>query len=409
MVGKKFIYIVFSVFFSFILVLFSGCDVNFVKENTSSKVSTEGEKEITSLQSENKKTDTLRALWLSCYDMKKTTGYSKKEFEAFAKEVVNNAYLLGYNTIFFHIRPFGDAFYKSSLFPFSEFLTGTRGQDPGFDPLEILIAQAKDKGIELHGWINPYRMSQNDDYNNLTEDELLRSWLNDKSGRAKAFGGRFYLDPGQPDCIDLVLRGVKEVLENYNIDGIHFDDYFYPTTSLEFDADTYKAYTEKGGRLSLADWRRANVNSLVASVYRLCEKYNKPFGISPSAHISQDKTDKNYNENYADIALWLKEEGFVHYITPQLYFGYDYKAEAFRFDNLLELWKGIPKRDGVLIFIGIGAYKTDEPTAADGEEWQQKGKDLVLRQMQDCIDKGFDGYSVFSYRQVVKYNLNGPD
>lgn len=406
MVGKRFIYIVFSVFFSFILVLFSGCDVNFVKENTSFKVSTEGEKEITSLQSENKKTDTLRALWLSCYDMKKTTGYSKKEFEAFAKEVVNNAYLLGYNTIFFHIRPFGDAFYKSSLFPFSEFLTGTRGQDPGFDPLEIFIAQAKDKGIELHGWINPYRMSQSDDYNNLTEDELLRSWLNDKSGRAKAFGGRFYLDPGHPDCIDIVLKGVKEVLENYNIDGIHFDDYFYPTTSPEFDKDTYSTYTKNGGKLSLDDWRRANVNSLVASVYRLCGRYKKTFGISPSAHISLDKTDKNYNEAYADIALWIREEGFVNYIAPQLYFGYEYKTEEFKFNNLLNLWGNMPKEKNISVYIGIGAYKIDQPTAADGDEWKRQGKELVLRQISDCLDKGFDGYAVFSYEQAVKYNLN---
>jgi uncharacterized lipoprotein YddW (UPF0748 family) len=339
--------------------------------------------------------------------MENITGYSKESFEAYAKQVINNIYSLGYNTLFLHIRAFGDAFYRSNIFPFSKSLMGTLGKDPGFDPLEIFISEARKKGIRLHGWINPYRMSQNDSEENILKDSVLYSFL--KDGKAKAFGGKFYLDPGHTDCINLVLNGVKEVLENYDIDGIHFDDYFYPTTSPEFDADTYKTYTEKGGRLSLADWRRANVNSLVSSVYRLCERYNKPFGISPSAHISQDKTDKNYNENYADISLWLKEEGFVHYITPQLYFGYDYKAEEFRFNNLLKLWKDIYKREEILVFIGLGAYKIDEPTDADGDEWQQKGRALVLRQMQDCIENGFDGYSVFSYRQIIKYNLNGPD
>lgn len=394
-----------AVFLSAVLTMFSGCrgkntEKTPLQSATSNTATSTPHTPVMSMEK-------TRALWLSCYDMKNIAGYSKDSFEAYAQEVINNVYSLGYNTLFLHIRAFGDALYKSSIFPFSKSLTGTLGKDPGFDPLEIFIAEAGKKGIKLHGWINPYRMSASDDEEKLLKDSVLFSFL--KEGKAKAFGGKFYLDPGQPDCIDLVLRGVKEVLENYNIDGIHFDDYFYPTTSPEFDADTYKAYTEKGGRLSLEDWRRANVNSLVASVYRLCEKYNKPFGISPSAHISQDKTDKNFNENYADIPLWLKEEGFVHYITPQLYFGYAYKAEAFRFDNLLELWKGIPKRDGVLIFIGIGAYKIDEPTAPDGEEWEQNGKTLVLRQMQDCIDKGFDGYSVFSYRQVVKYELNRPD
>lgn len=348
----------------------------------------------------------LRGIWISCYDIN-IKGLSRNDFYEKIKSVMKNISSLGYNAVFFHVRPFADAYYKSDYFPFSKYITGTQGSDPGYDPLELIISSARAAGLSFHAWINPYRVtSTNEKTDSLAKSNIALKWLADGSERAVKTDVGVYFNPGSHDAQALVLNGIKEILQNYKVDGIHFDDYFYPTTQKSFDEKTYNAYrsASKQKALGLEDWRRANVNALVSAAYRMCKSKGVLFGISPSADISTDRTDKNYIQNYADIALWMSREGYVDYIAPQLYFGYKHKLNAYCYNNLLKKWRAMPAHKNLRLYIGLAAYKTGTKTNSDGDEWCDKKADILSRQAVDAKTDGANGIIVFSYSSAMSEN-----
>ena len=342
-----------------------------------------------------------RALWVSYYEFPFWGSNEEQAKEKFLN-MMRLAKRQGYTAVFCHVRANADAFYPSKYFPYAMQLTGKAGGDPGYDPLKIMIWAAKSCGLEFHAWINPYRVSNiTTNPDELAEGHIAARWLTDGSNRAVVSGNGIYFNPSSTDVQRLILYGIREILAKYKVDGIHFDDYFYPeNVADDFDAAHYKKYLESTEKpLSLADWRRANVNALVSSAYRLCHSKNVVFGISPAANMSLDNSHDNYNRLYADIALWMREEGYVDYILPQLYFGYNHPVKKSQYDYLLKIWASLPKHKNLKFYIGLGAYRMDEEVD-DKAEWHNE-TDLMARQAIDAKKAGADGIAVFSYKSSV--------
>lgn len=346
-------------------------------------------------------TDEYRAVWVSYLEWQHTDFSSQEAFAAEVGTMLDNIANLGANVVLAQVRPFGDALYPSDLYPFSHLCTGVQGQDPGFDPLAVLVQAAHDRGLELEAWVNPYRLQSGGTPEALSAENLANThpdWV-------RSVESGLYLDPANPEVRDYIAVGVGELCQNYDIDGVHFDDYFYPTTAADFDADTYAAYCDGGGTLALGDWRRQNVDDLVALCYRTAHEYGVRFGIAP-----QGDPDSNYQNQYSDAPRWLREAGFVDYLMPQLYWGLDYEKDGDASHSLTELagaWLALDRRAEVALYFGLGAYRIGEGDGGDrsgpGTEWQS-GKALAA-QADALAGLGGQGIGLYRYDSLFSNTL----
>lgn len=272
------------------------------------------------------------------------------------------------NAIVFQVRPEGDAFYPSDIEPWSRFLMGSQGTDPGFDPLAWLIEQAHPRGIEVHAWVNPYRAKVSL-ASSLAPGHIALA----EPGYAYEYGNFLWMDPGAEAVQERVIDVVLDVVDRYDVDGIHFDDYFYPYPNGEPfpDGDTYDAYQNGGGGLALDDWRRDNVHQLVEVLYEsiVGTRDHVRFGISPFGIYRPGMPPgitglDQYAEIFADPLVWM-DEGWVDYLAPQLYWPTTQTAQAY--EPLLEWWSSMTS-EGRYIFAGnflsqigtSGAWTTEE-------------------------------------------------
>ncbi len=289
------------------------------------------------------------------------------------------------NTMIVQVRPFCDALYPSKVYPWSHILTGTQGQDPGYDPLDTIITKAHEHNIMVHAWLNPYRISTKDTPSKLSDDHPA---VKDPSIVVDV-GGNQYLDPAKDQTIDLITDGVKEIVEKYDVDGIQFDDYFYPPDCGDFDKDEYDAYCAgSDSPLSLEEFRRDNVNRMLQSVYAAVHsiKNDVLFGVSPQGNM------KNNDKLYADVKKWCSEKGYIDYICPQIYFSLD--NPALTFEDGLQDWLDTERHDGLSLYIGIPAYKAG--TDADSGTWQDND-DILRTELSITREKDCDGFMLYSY------------
>lgn len=346
-------------------------------------------------------TEEYRAVWVSYLEWQSVDFSHEETFAADVAAMLDNIANLGANVVLAHVRPFGDALYPSAYYPFSHLCTGTQGQDPGFDPLAVLVQAAHDRGLELEAWVNPYRLQSGGMPDALAEENLANThpdWV-------KTVDGGLYLDPANPDVRAYIAAGVEELCQNYDIDGVHFDDYFYPATDTAFDETEYAAYCEGGGELPLEDWRRQNVDELVALCYATAHEYGVRFGIAP-----QGDPDSNYQNQYSDAARWLAEEGFVDYLMPQLYWGLDYTKSGDTSHSLTELagrWLAMERREEVALYFGLGAYRIGEGDGGDvsgpGTEWQSGG--TLAAQADALAELGGQGIGLYRYDSLFGNTL----
>ncbi|GII58178.1 glycosyl hydrolase [Planotetraspora thailandica] len=266
-----------------------------------------------------------------------------------------------FNAVFVQVRPASDAVYRSPLEPWSKYLTGTAGKDPGWDPMPFLIEEAHKRGMEFHAWFNPFRAADTADLRKLPANHPARlhpSWV-------VKHEGQLYYNPGLPQVRDWVTKVVTDVTRRYDVDGIHFDDYFYPYPGqTTYFADS-AAFTKYGKGMKLADWRRANVNKLIAQVseaVHTAKPYVK-FGVSPFGiwrNKSEDPSGSNtkgmsaYSAIYADAKAWIKARS-VDYLIPQLYWPRGYAAADY--DTLVSWWANAVKGSGVDLYIGQALYQ----------------------------------------------------
>lgn len=287
------------------------------------------------------------AVWIAYYELQKfTQGNNKEIFTDLVDEEFKRLKKYGFNTITVQVRPCADAFYKSNYFPVSEYFNGIHGGEMPYDPLEIMCSLADKYGFQIEAWINPYRVSQGDDYDKLDKN----SFAVINKNMTKAVENKIYFNPAYDEVTQLIVDGVREIVENYSIDAIHFDDYFYPTTSADFDKNEYKKYK---GDLSLSDWRRDNVNDMIQKVSNVIKSINPnvKFGISPAADVERDR-----EELYADVELWIKNN-YIDYICPQIYYGF--KNNSMPFIQTVKKWVSFCRDSGVDLFVGLALYKSN--------------------------------------------------
>ena len=251
-----------------------------------------------------------------------------------------------FNAVIFQVRPSADALYKSSLEPWSIFLNGEIGKAPSpyYDPLEFWVEEAHKRGLELHVWLNPYR-AHHSNGGQVTDKSMVRKA---SSNVVRLKNGMYWFDPSDQRTQDHAAAVVNDIVKRYDIDGVHFDDYFYPYASYNGGADfpddkTWNAYKAQGGQLSRGDWRRDNVNRFIKRIYtEIKEEKNhvkfglSPFGIWKPGYPAGISGSSQYDELYADAKLWLNE-GWVDYFTPQLYWPINPPKQSFT--TLLNWWQ----------------------------------------------------------------------
>ncbi len=350
-------------------------------------------------------TPKMQGVWLSYYELQ-FSGRGEREFRQDITQKFDRIKDAGFNTVFCHVRANADAIYPSEYYPWSPYAT-EGGVPPVYDPLEIMVDVAHQKGLQIHAWINPYRVSnQTNDVLSLAPTHFARQWAEDDDPAndhfVRAWNNGLYFDPSVPQVQKRIVDGVREIVNRYKVDGIHFDDYFYPTTDPEFDKTSYAAYTAQTQHpLPLEDWRRANVNALVSAVHRVVHSvHGLVFGISPAAHISNNKTDRNYTEYYADVALWARSNAYIDYIAPQLYFGYEYPLSAYKFTNLLDKWVALPRHNSVKLYVGLAGYKIGDAAQTGADEWL-RDTDILAKQTKDAYNLGANGVILFSYNTLI--------
>ncbi len=335
------------------------------------------------------------ASWLSFMELCiNTTRDTETEYSEYIDGILDNMEEAGVTDVFVQVRPFADAFYPSEYFPSSSYVAGIQGGELPFDVLSLVIERAEVKGINIHAWINPYRVSSKNDISALCEENPARKWYEEgKTDDVIIAEKGIYFNPASEKVRKLITDGARELMENYKIKGIHIDDYFYFENCGDFDREQYSAYKKNGGALDLASWRRENINTLLSSLYITVENYgeDKIFSVSPSGKI-----DKCYNEDYADVYLWCESEGYCDMIIPQIYFGFD--NESMPFERCLSEWVSLCEDSGAKLVIGLALYKAgkEDSFALSGKNEWIENSDIISRQAELAKDKGCYGFALYS-------------
>ena len=329
-----------------------------------------------------------RAVWVSYLEWQQVDFSATETFSGDIAVILDNIRNLGATVVLAQVRPFGDALYPSSYYPFSHLCTGQQGRDPGYDPLALLVQAAHDRGLALEAWVNPYRIQAG-----LTPALCGASPAKLHPDWVKYTDTGAYLDPANTAVRQYIADAVGELCANYDVDGIHFDDYFYPTTDPAFDAADYAA---SGTALTQDDWRRENVNALVELCHATARRYGVRFGVAPVGDPEQ-----NYALQYSDAARWLRQ-GTVDYLMPQLYWGQEYVKDGDTSHSLARLagaWAALPRAAGVRLYAGLGAYRIGAGDGSDaGSEWVS-GR--ALADQLNLLDRlGVQGAGLYRYASL---------
>jgi uncharacterized lipoprotein YddW (UPF0748 family) len=350
-----------------------------------------------------------RAVWIANIDFPSRKALPIEDQKRELLESLDLAKKLRLNAVIFQVRPMADAVYRSTIEPWSEFLTGEMGKGQDFDPLEFVVSEAHKRGILVHAWFNPYR-AYHPAATTISNDHVARR----KPTTVRQYGRYMWLDPTSPEAQRHSLDVIEDVVRRYDIDGVHFDDYFYPYSEtdsagneIDFPDDSnWLLYAKAGGKLTRDDWRRSNVNSFIEAVGRSIKRI-KPdivYGVSPFG-IWQPMPEKGiagfnaYAELYADAKKWL-QDGTVDYLAPQLY--WETSRKGLSFPILLDWWKQQNVR-GRHIWPGIAAYRIGStPTFTAGEIASQ-----IRRTRQAPLTRGAIYFSFKSLRNDMgKFRAN---
>lgn len=346
------------------------------------------------------------------------------EYQEYLKKMMETIASYNINTVVFQVRPTNDAYYRSNLNPASRFITGVEGKDPGFDVLAYVIELANKYNIKVHAWINPYRVSVRSLTNdNMTVEEYLAS-LDDLNFAKRNphltildSSGKLILRPAAPEVIDFVAQTIMEIVENYDVEAVHIDDYFYPYAKIDqaleqSDYDKYALPNE-----NFDDFRRRNVDNMIKRIHDDLQDFYKKtnrkvlFGISP---FSVYRTNKRYKETgwelgschtekalecysdlYSDIFKWMKE-GWIDYVVPQAYFPFE--RQDITYHDIVRWWSNIAKMTNTTLYIGQGLYQMG---TKDKPEWSNPEE--IANQLK--YNQNFDnvkGTIFFTYHDLVK-------
>lgn len=341
----------------------------------------------------------MRGVWVSYIelDMQNETDKSEASFREKFKNIAINSKNAGFNTLIVQVRPFCDALYKSVYFPYSHILSGEQGVSPDYDALKVMCEICSELDLDIHAWVNPYRISTDSTPQALSETNPYV--IDNELGEETENG--IFLNPANKMARKLIIDGVTEIVKNYDVDGIQFDDYFYPTQDSEFDDEEYAEYVDTVGAMncmSVDNWRIANVNTLICDTYRAIHKISNDvdFGISPQGNID------NNAKIYADVKSWCICKGFVDYICPQLY--YSLENPALTFENSLNSWASLDINKNVKLYVGLAGYKAN--TDSDEGTWLYSDNVLSKEYKIAMQNEKVSGIMLYSYSALEDENAS---
>ncbi len=357
------------------------------------------------------RTHEIKGVWAATVfslDYPKTPSQDPKLLKSQADELINNVSALGYNTLYFQVRPASDAFYKSEIYPWSKYLTGSQGLSPenGFDPLEYLITSAHKKNISFQAWINPFRITATEKDNTLQSENSIATLYPHLT--VKHTDGKLYLNPGEPEALELVTKGIRELAENYDIDGIHIDDYFYPSPDFP-DQETFEKYGENFS--DKGDWRRNNTTKLVKAIRSTIKDVDESlvFSVSPcgiwankSSHPEGSSTQgkQSYFDYFADSRLWARDN-LVDVIIPQVYWNIGYNIADFK--ELCQWWTDALKGSKTKLVIGQAVYRASDETSENSPWYKDAGLKELENQFRLLSDnENISGYSHYRIESALK-------
>lgn len=388
-----------------------------------------------------------RGVWISTVsniDFPSKKGLSEAEFKNEYINILNQMQAMNMNAVIFQVRPMNDAFYNSKLNPWSQYLTGKQGVSPGWDPLKWMIEETHKRNMEFHAWLNPYRVAQGFSVDKPT-DEVIKEELAKLSDNNFAklnpdcvlrFANKLFLDPARPEVQKFIKDTVVEIVKNYDVDAIHFDDYFYPYKTSKIDPTTgkkvplvfgdaledSKSFELYGkGYTDIKEWRRDNINNMIKSVSQAIKKEKSyvKFGISPFGiwgHIAKHPegskegvgshtpvtSQSSYDDIYADTRKWVKE-GWIDYIIPQIY--WSFANDAAPYGELVDWWADVVKGTNCHLYIGHAVFKYGD--SSDGD-WQNP-EEIINQIKFNSLYKEVKGSAFFSLRNFLKGNNQGID
>ena len=336
----------------------------------------------------------VRAVFISYIEL---TKYIKNKDIDISKDninkMINNVKSLGFNTVIVQIRSFSDAIYESNIFPWSSTVSSDEGVFPGYDILDYFIEVCKINNISIYGWINPYRVrSSVSSISNLNPSYkyIGTDYLFEDEG--------IYYNPSKQEVEDLIVAGVEEVVSNYKLDGILFDDYFYPNQDLDYL--DYLKYLESDDSLSFNEYHLMIINKMIKRVHEVCNKHNVLFGISPDGNI-----ENNYNKVFADVKRWLSSDEYVDFIMPQVYYGFFNQSKSFK--SVIDEWNSLISGN-IDLYIALAFYKVgvvDRYARSGSDEWINNS-DIIMREIILSRNlKHYNGFSLFRYDYLFDNSL----
>ena len=331
----------------------------------------------------------MRGLWVpyfSLYSEDSSGSMSEKTFRRRFSEIVAQAKRHGVNTLFVQVRPNCDAAYPSDIFPFSDIYL-IDGKEPDYDPLAFMIETAHASGMELHAWINPYRILSSGTV--IPDNSPCKKWEGNER-RVIVYNGGVYMNPASAEVRSLIIDGVRELAHNYDVDGIHLDDYFYAFTESGIDEADYSEYLNSLSRrktpLTLQKWRCANVNTLIAGIYSAVKSEDNSivFGIAPQGNPDNDLAMG------ADVYEWCGENGYIDYLAPQIYFNSE--NPVCPYEKMTDEFRKMITADGVEYYVGLALYKA----GSDEDDGTWHSGSIIASQIEYARSAGADGYILYS-------------
>lgn len=342
-----------------------------------------------------KKEEETRAIFVSYIELNKyIKGNDYEISKRNIRNIIKNIKKLKCNTIILQVRSASDAIYKSNIYPMSLNIVNTE-YDDYYDVLDYFIKESHKSNVKVIAWINPYRIRTTCDKTTITEKNPAYKYLDTD---IVYINNGIYYNPSKQETEDLIVKGVEEVL-NYDVDGILFDDYFYPDNNI--DKKDYEEYIKNNEFIEEKDYRLNIVNKMIKRVYKTCKNKNIKFGISPDGNI-----DNNYNKNYADVKYWLKSNEYIDFIMPQIYYGFYNSTRDYI--KVTKEWENLIENKEIELYIALAFYKVgmeDKYAKSGFNEWIDNDNIIMREILLSRNLKNYKGFSLFRYENIFNEEI----
>ena len=350
---------------------------------------------ITNIDQEETSLEEVKAVFISYIEINEYIKNDNYEIsKSNIRKIINNIKNMNLNTIILQVRAASDSIYNSKIYPKSLYLVEEEN-DSYYDVLDYFIEEAHKYNVKIIAWINPYRVRTTNNIESISKYNPAYKYINTDTLYIE---NGIYNNPSKKEVTDLIVKGVEEVLE-YKIDGLLFDDYFYPSTKI--DEKDYQEYINSNDYVSPENYRLDVINNMVKKVYKKCKAKNIPFGISPDGNI-----DNNYNTHYADIKTWMSKDGYIDFIMPQIYYGFYNSSRSYL--NTLNEWESYLANENIDLYVALAFYKIgqyDKYAKTGSNEWFENDNIIMREILLSRNVKKYKGFSLFRYDNIFNENV----